>query len=113
MCVCVVIYLTVENTDGIVNSADEHNVEVTKNRFAAQLYAAIEHYKQEDPVGFPGAPMPDPMDVPDIKKNMGFTTLNMMSVKSYGVSKFRIVSIKADLKAMTVRMYELHVCMYV
>lgn len=70
---------------------------------AAQLYAVLNHYKQEDPIGFPGAPVPDPMDVPDMKKNLGMATLSMYDVQSYGLSKFRIVSIKADLNAMTVR----------
>lgn len=69
---------------------------------AAQLYAVLEHYKQEDPVGFPGAPIPDPMDVPDMKKSLGMATLNMMKVKAYGLSKFRIANINADLKAMKV-----------
>ena len=32
----------------------EHNAKVTENRMAAQILALIEHYKQEDPVGFPG-----------------------------------------------------------
>lgn len=64
----------------------------------------IEHYKQEDPVGFPGAPIPDPMDVPDMKKSMGMANLNMMQVKTHGLSKFRIHSINMDLKAMKVCM---------
>lgn len=87
-----------ENT----NSIDDHNVQVTENRLAAQLYAVLEHYKQEDPVGFPGAPIPDPMDVPDMKKSLGMATLTMMKVKAHGLSKFRIANINADLKAMKV-----------
>ncbi|XP_005180333.1 uncharacterized protein LOC101891975 [Musca domestica] len=99
-----------ETTDNIAhaeadnaNSLDEHNVKVSENRLAAQLYAVLNHYKQEDPIGFPGAPVPDPMDVPDMKKNLGMATLSMYDVQSYGLSKFRIVSIKADLNAMTVK----------
>lgn len=97
--------LPVEDEE-ITNSIDEHNVDVAKNRIAAQLYAVLDHYKQEDPVGLPGAHVPDPLDVPDIKKNLGVATLNMFNVKSYGLSKFRIVSVKADLNAMTVRIYK-------
>ncbi|XP_037820487.1 uncharacterized protein LOC119609686 [Lucilia sericata] len=84
------------------NSIDDHNIKATENRLAAQLYAVLEHYKQEDPLGFPGAPIPDPMDVPDMKKSLGMATLTMMKVKAYGLSKFRIASINADLKAMKV-----------
>ncbi|XP_013098614.2 uncharacterized protein LOC106081288 [Stomoxys calcitrans] len=92
----------VTTEDEITNAIDDHNVKVTENRVAAQLYAVLEHYKQEDPVGLPGVPVPDPMDVPDIKKSIAMSTLTMVQVKSYGLSKFRILSIKADLNAMTV-----------
>ncbi|XP_054741919.1 uncharacterized protein LOC129247060 [Anastrepha obliqua] len=81
---------------------DEHNVRVTESRLAAQLFAVLEHYKQEDPLGFPGAPIPDPMEVPDIRKSVGMGTLSMSKVKAYGLSKFRIDSIDADLKEMVV-----------
>uniref|UniRef100_W8BJW5 Uncharacterized protein n=1 Tax=Ceratitis capitata TaxID=7213 RepID=W8BJW5_CERCA len=81
---------------------DAHNVRVTENRLAAQLFAVLDHFKQEDPVGFPGAPIPDPMEVPDMRKSVGMGTLSMMKVKAYGLSKFRIDSIKADLKEMKV-----------
>lgn len=84
------------------NAIDDHNVKVTENRLAAQLFAVLEHYKQEDPLGFPGAPIPDPMDVPDMKKSLGMANLNMMKVKAYGLSKFRIANINADLNAMKV-----------
>lgn len=75
---------------------------MVENRLALQLYAIIDHYKQEDPIGFPGAPIPDPMNVPDIKKSLGMATLNMMKIQAYGLSKFRISSINADLEAMRV-----------
>lgn len=92
------------NTDIDLSSdaKDDHNVRVTENRLAAQLFAILEHYKQEDPLGFPGAPIPDPMEVPDIRKSLGMGTLSMIKVKAYGLSKFRIDSVQADLKEMKV-----------
>lgn len=84
------------------DAKDDHNVRVTENRLAAQLFAILEHYKQEDPIGFPGAPIPDPMEVPDMRKSIGMGTLSMMKVKAYGLSQFRIDSVKADLKEMRV-----------
>lgn len=83
-------------------SINEHNIKVSENRLAAQLFSAIEHFKNEDPVGFPGAPIPDPMDVPDIKKSLGLSTLYMKNVKAHGLSKFRIKFINTDLKALEV-----------
>ncbi|XP_036328078.1 uncharacterized protein LOC118740587 [Rhagoletis pomonella] len=84
------------------DAKDDHNVRVTENRLAAQLFAVLEHFKQEDPVGLPGAPIPDPMEVPDIRKSVGMGTLSMSKVKAYGLSKFRIDSVNADLQQMVV-----------
>lgn len=63
----------------------------------------IEHYKQVDPVGLPGAPVPDPFPVPDVKKSMSVGTLTMTKTQAYGMSKFRLKSIKTDLNALTVK----------
>ncbi|KAH8263491.1 hypothetical protein KR044_009751, partial [Drosophila immigrans] len=82
------------------NGNDAHNVEVTKNRVAAQVEAWLEHFKQEDPVGLPGSSVPDPMDCPDVAKSIGVGTLNMMQLKAHGLSKFRITMVKMDLKEM-------------
>lgn len=88
------------------NEADEgndaHNIEASQNRVAAQIVGLLEHYKQKDPVGIPGADIKDPMDVPDISRSLGMANLNMMQVKAYGLSKFRIDSINADFKEMMV-----------
>lgn len=78
-------------------------MKVGENRLAAQIFTLLEHYKQEDPVGIPTAPIQDPMEVPDMNKSMGLATLRMRGVKSYGLSKFRIRNVKIDLKAMKVR----------
>ncbi|XP_064542049.1 uncharacterized protein LOC135431061 [Drosophila montana] len=81
-------------------SDEAQEIEASKNKLAVQIEALIEHYKQEDPVGLPGAPVPDPIEVPDMAKNIGLSNLNMMKVKAYGLSKFRIASINADFKEM-------------
>lgn len=79
---------------------EAHNIEAAQNRVAAQIEGLLEHYKQEDPVGVPGAPIPDPMDVPDMAKSLGMANLNMLKVKAYGLSKFRISTVDVDFKKM-------------
>lgn len=74
-----------------------------ENRLSAQIFAIIDHYKQKDPIGLPGAPIPDPMSIPDIKQSISLTTLSMYNVKAYGLSKFRIKHIKTDLKELQVK----------
>ncbi|GAB0100284.1 uncharacterized protein DMENIID0001_162970 [Sergentomyia squamirostris] len=79
-----------------------HNVKVAESRLSAQLFAIIEHYKQPDPIGLPGAPVPDPMKIPTIKKTIAMSTLTMENAQAYGLSKFRIKFVRMDLNAMKV-----------
>lgn len=67
-----------------------------------QIFAVIEHYKQDDPVGLPGAPIPDPMPIPDVKKSLSVATMHMKNVLAYGLSKFRLKYLKTDLKDLQV-----------
>ncbi|XP_063695478.1 uncharacterized protein LOC134826900 [Culicoides brevitarsis] len=76
---------------------------VAENRLSTQIFGIIEHYKQTDPVGLPGVPIPDPMPIPDIKSSISLVHLNMKNVLSYGLSKFRIKHIKTDLKLLQVK----------
>lgn len=65
-----------------------------------QIYDLLEHYKQADPVGLPGASVPDPFPVDDVKRSIGMGTLAMKNTKAYGFSKFRIKSVKLDLNVL-------------
>lgn len=80
-----------------------HNAKVAESRLSAQVFAIVEHFKQVDPIGLPGAPVPDPMSIPDIKKSLPMATLTMKNVKAYGLSKFRIKYTKVDLNALDVK----------
>lgn len=62
----------------------------------------LEHYKQPDPIGIPGAPIPDPMDLPDMRNSFSMGTMNFKNQKLYGLKNFRINHIIADLNSMKV-----------
>lgn len=63
----------------------------------------LEHFKQPDPVGLPGAKIPDPYPVPDMKQTLSFgTVLYFKDSAVYGISKFRIVYINVEVGAMEV-----------
>lgn len=51
----------------------------------------------------PGAPIPDPFPVPDVKNNVGMGTLTLKQSHAYGMSKFRVKTVHSDLNAMTVK----------
>lgn len=62
----------------------------------------LDHYKQEDPVGIPGAPIPDPLPVPDLSHSFSVGNMKMRNVKLYGLTNFRINQVKANIAVMTV-----------
>lgn len=53
-------------------------------------------------MGLPGAPIPDPMSVPDMKHSFSMYTMNLQRVNVYGLSKFRIVRMESELALMQV-----------
>lgn len=72
-----------------------------EKKISEYILAVLEHYKQKDPVGLPGAPIPDPLDIPQMKKtSLTFAEMHMQNVKLYGLSKFRIKHVKIDLATM-------------
>ena len=62
----------------------------------------LEHFKQEDPVGLPGADIPDPYPVPDMKQSLQLGTLYFKNTAVHGISKFRILYVNAEIGAMEV-----------
>lgn len=105
--VCNVFSASAEDDDSDSSSSsssdEEHNKQVAENRLSAQIFAVLDHYKQKDPIGLPGAPIPDPMPIPDIKKSVSLAKLSMTNVKAYGLSKFRLKYIHSDLNGLSVK----------
>ncbi|XP_017888169.2 uncharacterized protein LOC108629805, partial [Ceratina calcarata] len=73
-----------------------------EKRLGDHIRAILKHYQQDDPIGLPGAPIPDPMPVPDMKHSFSMYTMNFKHVNVYGLSKFRIVHVESELALMQV-----------
>uniref|UniRef100_A0A1B6MI98 Lipid-binding serum glycoprotein N-terminal domain-containing protein n=1 Tax=Graphocephala atropunctata TaxID=36148 RepID=A0A1B6MI98_9HEMI len=78
------------------------DADVRVNQLSEQVLAVLEHYKSPDPVGLPGAPIPDPMPIPDMQTSLTFGTLTMKDQYVHGLSKFRIESGFSNLADMEV-----------
>lgn len=92
-----------EGEDADEDLAAENNVTlVGEKKVSDQVRAILEHYKKDDPVGLPGAPVPDPMPIPDMKHSFSVATMQFRTANLYGLSKFRIEHIQSDLAAMQV-----------
>lgn len=73
-----------------------------EKRLGDHIRAILKHYQQYDPVGLPGAPIPDPMPVPDMKHSFSMYTMNFKQINVHGLSKFRIEHIHSELALMQV-----------
>jgi len=62
----------------------------------------VEHFKQDDPLGIPGVPIPDPKEIPDIEKDITGAKVILTDAKMHDMSKFRIDYVRTDLKDLKV-----------
>lgn len=60
----------------------------------------LEHFKQDDPKGIPGAPIPDPMPIPDFKGSFSVADINFSEAQLYDLSQFRLNYVRTDLKQL-------------
>lgn len=67
----------------------------------------IDHYKQTDPLGVPGAAIPDPMKLPNNKAQIAVGTIELKNALAHGISKFRIKSVDLDVEHMMVSQFNI------
>lgn len=66
------------------------------------MLRVLDHYKQEDPIGIPDAPIPDPLDIPPLQRSVSIYNMKMFNSKLYGLKNFRVEHITANIADMTV-----------
>lgn len=87
---------------GFVDAKGADQIPEMEKKLADQIMTILEHYKQEDPVGIPGAKIPDPMPIPKMKHTFPVATMTFNNMNVNGLSKFRIVHIKSEISSMEV-----------
>ncbi|XP_072936197.1 uncharacterized protein [Epargyreus clarus] len=73
-----------------------------EKKMSEYILDVLEHFQNPDPVGVPGAEIPEPIFVPDTRKSFGLTTLNFKETAVYGLSKFRIKHVNAEIGSMKI-----------
>ncbi|KAB0801172.1 hypothetical protein PPYR_05526 [Photinus pyralis] len=89
----------------LAEDADGENIDtfqLGEKKISEFVREIIEHYKQEDPIGIPGVPIPEPLDIPPLTHSFSVGRMNFENVKLYGLPKFRIDHVTADLAKMQV-----------
>ncbi|XP_025206290.1 uncharacterized protein LOC112602408 [Melanaphis sacchari] len=76
--------------------------EVIKDKLSEQIRKILKHYQGPDPVGFPGAPIPDPLSIPPMNKDFGMAFMTFKNMTVHGLSKFKVEQVNTDLKNMRV-----------
>ncbi|XP_066993877.2 uncharacterized protein [Anabrus simplex] len=90
---------------GAQGQEDMPNLEqaaAAEQRLSDQIRVILEHYKKPDPVGIPGANIPDPFPVPDMTKTILTATGTMKDMRVYGLSRFRVRYMETELTKMEV-----------
>ncbi|CAH0722882.1 unnamed protein product, partial [Brenthis ino] len=85
-----------------VPSTTQSKLAKGEEKMSEYILKVLEHFKQPNPVGIPGANVPDPYNVPDMKQSISLGTLYFKNTAVYGISKFRILYINAEIGAMEV-----------
>ena len=62
----------------------------------------IQHFKQDDPHGIPGVPIPDPMPIPDFEGQFPGAKMKFSEAELFNLSQFRIDYVRTDLKDLKV-----------
>ncbi|XP_050665576.1 uncharacterized protein LOC126965857 [Leptidea sinapis] len=71
-------------------------------KMSSYILLILEHFKKPNPVGIPGAKIPEPYYVPDMKQSMSLGTMYFKNTAVFGISKFRILKVDAEIGAMEV-----------
>ncbi|XP_035895392.1 uncharacterized protein LOC118504685 [Anopheles stephensi] len=97
------ISVAVCTPDAAPKNGDRSDMQLAgETMLSEQLFAIIDLYKQEDPVGLPGATIPDPMPIPEIKQSFSFAKMHLRNVLAHGMSRFRIRYFHTELNSMSV-----------
>ncbi|CAG4921404.1 unnamed protein product [Colias eurytheme] len=92
------------------SSEDASHIETTtvsklaegEEKISEYILQVLEHFKKPNPVGLPGAKIPEPYHVPDMKQSISLGTMYFKNTAVYGISKFRILHVDAEMGAMEV-----------
>lgn len=73
-----------------------------EKKLSEYVLVILDHYKQQDPIGLPGAPIPDPLIIPPMNHSFSVGRMNFINMELYGLKQFRIEHVTADIAAMKV-----------
>ncbi|CAG0900804.1 unnamed protein product [Darwinula stevensoni] len=76
--------------------------EAVKKSTEEIIREVLEHFKQEDPLGIPGIPLQDPMDIPDFQGAFSIVKIQFTKAQVLKLTKFRIKRVHVDVANLKV-----------
>ncbi|XP_041974216.1 uncharacterized protein LOC121729684 [Aricia agestis] len=73
-----------------------------EQRMSEYIMQVLDHFKQPNPEGLPGAEVPDPYMVPNMQQSITVATLYFKNTTLHGLSKFKILYVNAEISSMKV-----------
>ncbi|XP_050304371.1 uncharacterized protein LOC126741936 [Anthonomus grandis grandis] len=86
------------------NELSPENATEEEKKLSEYILVILEHYKQQDPVGLPGAPIPEPLIIPQMNTSIsvGVGRMSFKNIQLFGLKKFRIDHVTVNVAAMRV-----------
>ncbi|XP_075978601.1 uncharacterized protein LOC142978160 [Anticarsia gemmatalis] len=102
-CLLFCVVLNVNCQDEGDTESESEQLEEGEHKLSENILMMLEHFKEPNPVGLPGAEIPDPYPIPPMKHSTSLATMHFENTAVYGISKFRILYVNAEIKKMEVQ----------
>ncbi|XP_038209580.1 uncharacterized protein LOC119830583 [Zerene cesonia] len=97
----IVFKFTDEVSPQVCQSTTKTKIFGEEENLTKYIMEVLEHFKTPDPVGLPGANIPDPYHVPDMKQYLTFGgSIAFKNTAVLGISKFRLSYVNVEASAM-------------
>ncbi|KAF7275737.1 hypothetical protein GWI33_011321 [Rhynchophorus ferrugineus] len=98
---CFLYYIRAD--DSSAKAVDPQTTQEHEKKLSEYVNVILEHYKQENPVGIPGTPIPDPLPIPPLSQSFSVGRMNFRDMQLYGLKKFKVDHVVANLADMNVK----------
>ena len=70
--------------------------------YREQARKIIDHFKQDDPLGIPGLPIPDPVEIPDVAAaGFAFTQCKLSGFSLFTIKNFTVQQSDDSIQVIT------------
>ncbi|GBP66850.1 hypothetical protein EVAR_98804_1 [Eumeta japonica] len=102
LCLILASHSFANNEDAHRRDEETRKLAEGEKKISEQILKVLEHFKQPNPEGLPGANLPDPYPVPNMRHTFSMVSMYFENVALHGINKFRIIYVNAEVASMEV-----------